>query len=108
MKYPKFLTKNAKIGVVALSAGVGDYIEDYKKSLANLEARDFGIVETASVRNSGDVSNTKEIRAAELDKLVTDADVDFIMCASGGDFLIEILPYGQVENQWPSMRPSGY
>lgn len=98
MKYPKFLAQNDKIGVVALSAGVGDYIEDYKKSIVTIESKGFAIVETASVRNSGDVSNTAEIRANELNKLVTDEDVDFIMCASGGDFLIEILPYLNYKN----------
>lgn len=98
MKYPKFLAKNDKIGVVALSAGVGDYIEEYKKSLTTIENKGFVIVETANVRNKGEVSNTADIRAAELDKLVTDKDVDFIMCASGGDFLIEILPYVNYKN----------
>ncbi|MCI8460879.1 MAG: LD-carboxypeptidase [Bacilli bacterium] len=98
MKYPQFLNKNSKIGVVALSAGVGDYIEDYKKSLLNIESRGFEIIETASVRNSGEVSNTAEIRAKELDRLITDYDVELIMCATGGDFLIETLPYLNLEN----------
>lgn len=99
MKYPKFLTHNDKIGVVALSAGVGgDYIDGYKKSLVNIEKKGFKIIETASVRNSGDVSNTAEIRAKELDKLITDKEVNLIMCASGGDFLVEILPYVNYKN----------
>lgn len=98
MNYPKFLVNDSKIGVVALSAGVGSYIDDYKKSISNLEKNGFGIIETASVRNSGDVANTAPIRAKELDRLIIDTDVDFVMCATGGDFLIEILPFIDYKN----------
>lgn len=31
MKYPKFLDKESTLGVVALSAGVGDELDEYKK-----------------------------------------------------------------------------
>jgi len=98
MKYPKFLNNNGKIGVVALSAGVGDFIDEYKNSLINIEKKGFQIVETASVRNKGDISNTPEIRVNELNKLLNDNEIDFIMCATGGDFLIEILPFLDLKN----------
>ncbi len=98
MLYPKHLTNNSKIGVVALSAGVGFCLEDYKKSIKSLENKGFSIIETASVRSSEEVANTPEIRAQELDRLVTDDDVEMIVCATGGDFLIEILPYVKDEN----------
>jgi muramoyltetrapeptide carboxypeptidase LdcA involved in peptidoglycan recycling len=98
MKYPKVLTTNSRVGVTALSAGVGSHIEDYKKSLSSLEKSGFGIIETASVRNIGETSNTKEIRASEFDRLVKDNDVEMIMCATGGDYLIETLPYINFEN----------
>lgn len=93
MIYPKHLSDGSKIGVVALSAGVGNQLEDYKKSIKSLENHSFHIIETASVRSTLEASNTAEVRAKELDRLVTDPDVDMIMCATGGDFLIEILPY---------------
>ena len=93
MKYPKFHNKDSNLGIVALSSGVGEFLNEYQKSLNNLEKHSFKILETASVRNSGDVSNKEEIRAKELEELVKNKDVDFIMCATGGDFLIEILPY---------------
>lgn len=98
MKYPKTLNTNSKIGVVALSAGVGYKLEEYKKSILNLEKNGFQIIETASVRSTGEVSNTALIRATEFDKLITDEDVEMVMCATGGDFLIEILPYINYEN----------
>lgn len=98
MKYPNFLTLNSQIGVVALSSGVGKYLEEYKKSLYNIEKYGFKVVETASVRNESEPANTGEIRAKELDRLVTDPDIDFIMCATGGDFLLEILPFVNLSN----------
>lgn len=98
MKYPKFLNNDSKIGVVALSAGVGDYVDDYKKSLLNIKNKGFDIIETVSVRNSGDVSNEAEIRAKELDKLINDYEVELILCATGGEFLIETLPYLNLDN----------
>ena len=33
MQYPKFLDNESTIGVVALSAGVGDGLEEYERSL---------------------------------------------------------------------------
>lgn len=99
MKYPKFLNKSDKIGVVALSAGVGgDYLEGYKKSLVNIENKGFKVVETASIRNNSNPSNTPVIRAKELDSLIKDKEIYLIMCASGGDFLIEILPFVNYKN----------
>lgn len=98
MIYPKHLTHQSKIGVTAPSAGVGDHLEEYEKSIKSLKKEGFSIVETASVRNKGEISNTKEIRAEELNKLVIDENIDMIMCATGGDFLVEILPYVNFEN----------
>lgn len=97
MNYPKFLSNNSTIGVVALSAGVGDYLDEYKKSINNLEEY-FKVVETASVRNKGERPADGKTRAKELDKLVLDNDIDMVMCASGGDFLYEILPYVDLDN----------
>ncbi len=97
MKYPKFLSKNSTVGVVALSAGVGDNLEGYDKSINHLK-EEFNIVETSSVRNVGERPATGEVRAKELDELVNNEEVDLIMCASGGDFLYEILPYVNLDN----------
>ncbi len=97
MKYPKFLDKESTLGVVALSAGVGDELDEYKKSISNLENY-FKVVETASVRNQGARPADGVTRANELDKLVLDKDIDMVMCACGGDFLYEILPYVNLNN----------
>lgn len=99
MKYPKMLnSQNCKIGITAMSAGVGKYIEEYKKSISNLEKNGFNIIETGNVRNNCNPSSDAITRAKELDRLFLDDDVDMILNASGGDFLLEMLPYVNFEN----------
>ena len=97
MQYPKFLDNESTIGVVALSAGVGDGLEEYERSLFHFKEH-FNVIETKSVRNIGPRPADGKTRAKELDKLVLDKDVNLVMCASGGDFLYEILPYVNLDN----------
>lgn len=93
MKYPKFLTKTSTIGITAPSAGVGSYSEEFDLSLNNIKNYVQNIKETNNVRSTGDVSSSSKIRAKELQELYTDDKVDMIMCATGGDFLTDMLPY---------------
>ena len=93
MKYPTFLEAKGVIGITAMSAGVGKYSESFDLSIKNICNSGFSVVETNSVRVDGFVSNTGSIRASELDELVLNDDVDVIMCACGGDFALEMLPY---------------
>lgn len=92
MIYPNFLKKNDTIGIVALSAGVGDDLDSFNNSL-NVLRDNYKIKETASVRNNSLVSNTAKIRASELDELVCDKQVQAILSAAGGDGQMETLPY---------------
>ena len=98
MKYPKFLVNGSTIGVTALSAGVGKKIDEYKLSIRNIEENGFKIIETKSVRVNNFISNTGEERAKELDSLVTNKDVCLVMCAAGGDFALEMMPFVNEEN----------
>lgn len=93
MQYPRFLEKNDTIGITAPSAGVGDNILAFEKSLETLRKYGYQIKETASVRNKGIVSTTGEKRSKELDELITDQNIKMIICASGGDFLVDMLPF---------------
>ena len=93
MKYPNHIADKSKIGVTAMSAGTGKYIDRYKKSISNIEKNGFEIIETANVRINKNPSSSGEERANELDRLITDKDVELIFNATGGDFLIEMLPY---------------
>ena len=92
MLYPRFLEKNDIIGITAPSQGVGDHLASFKKSIKTLEEYGYKIKETASVRNKCMVSTTGEKRSQELDEVITDKNVKMIICASGGDFLLEMLP----------------
>ncbi len=93
MNHPKFLENNATIGITAPSAGVGYKIPEFEKSLQTLKNYGYNIIETKSVRNKGITSTTPQERAQELDELVTNNNVDMIVSATGGDFLLEMLPY---------------
>ena len=92
MKIPGFLKENGTIGISALSAGVGHKLESFDRSLKRL-GQYFRIIETADVRVNGVRSNTAEKRASEFNELVRNDEIDFIMIATGGDYLMETLPY---------------
>ncbi len=93
MKYPKFLKENSTIGITAPSSGVGWQLEDYEKSLNNLKKNNWNIVETSNVRVEGDVSSPAKQRGEEFMDLISDDNVDAVICATGGDFLTDMLPY---------------
>lgn len=93
MKYPKFLNIDSTIGITALSGGVGRDLDKFKLSINQIESNGFKTIETDSVRVDSYVSNTGCVRAKELEQLVENPDVDMIMCAAGGDFAVDMLPY---------------
>ena len=98
MKYPIFLQNGDTIGITALSAGVGEKIESFELSIDNLKKNGFNILETSNVRNESFVSSSAEKRVEELNELVLNKDVKMVLCAAGGDFLIEVLPKLNLEN----------
>ncbi|MQN00585.1 MAG: LD-carboxypeptidase [Lachnospiraceae bacterium] len=93
MVYPEFLQNGSTIGIAAPSAGVGDDIEGFEKSIGFLESEGFQIKESPSVRVNDQRSADAKTRGEELNSLFSDLKVDFVMCAAGGDFLDECLPY---------------
>ena len=93
MKYPAFLKKGSTIGISAPSAGVGRKIEDYDRSLQTLQDNGWHIYETAHVRVNDMRGGSAKERGEELTSLFLDDSIDFVMCAAGGDFLDECLPY---------------
>ncbi|MBR2991230.1 MAG: LD-carboxypeptidase [Solobacterium sp.] len=92
MQYPPFLKPNDTIGVSAPSAGVGRKLESFDHSLTVLK-RLWRIKETGSVRVNAVRSADAGTRAEEFCSLFPDPEVSAVMCAAGGDFLYEILPY---------------
>ncbi len=96
MIYPKFIKPGDTIGVTATSEGNGDKLHIRKLESANLQIRKIGykIVETPDVRKNFKArSATKEERAKEFMELVTDKNINAIITARGGEFLLEILPF---------------
>lgn len=97
MRYPKFLDNNSVVGICAPSMGVGRKIENYEKSLRNIE-KHFKVIESASVRNDGLASNSAKVRGEEFNNLISDKDIDMIWCATGGEILVDMLPYIDIDN----------
>lgn len=93
MIYPKFLEKESTIGITAPSAGVGEKLESFDKSLEQLKKHFNNIIETNNVRNKGIVSSDEITRAKELMELATNKKIELVLLATGGDFMMEILPY---------------
>ena len=98
MLYPKFIKEKDTIGICAPSAGVGHKLDDFRKSNRVLKSYGYRIRETASVRVNNVRSASAKKRAAELDELVTDRKIDCILCAAGGDFMLEMMPYVNFEH----------
>ncbi|MBQ9279586.1 MAG: LD-carboxypeptidase [Clostridia bacterium] len=96
MIYPKFLKTGDTIGICAPSHGI---VKDEKriyfgKSLENIQKEGYLVKETASVRtDNGLASNTPEIRGKEFNELIADDETDFIWCAAGGDFMVQMLDF---------------
>lgn len=98
MQYPKFLDNNSTIGIVAMSSGVGNRIDDYEKSISTFTDIGYKIDETDSVRNIGIASNTGEVRGNEFNSLINDNNIDMIINAAGGDWCLESIPYIDFNN----------
>ena len=97
MKIPSFVRKGETLGVFAPSAGVGRKLDDFNKSLKQLNAYGYKTKLGALVEVNDMRSGTGKQRAEELLMLQNDTEVKALFCAAGGDFLIEMLPYVDFE-----------
>jgi muramoyltetrapeptide carboxypeptidase LdcA involved in peptidoglycan recycling len=93
MIYPEFIKPGQVLGICAPSAGVGGKSDFFDLSLEVLGASGYEIYETDSVRNFECPSAPAWIRGEEFNSLYADDDIAAVMCASGGDYNIEMLPY---------------
>lgn len=96
MIYPKFLKNGDTIGVPAPSDGAYDelHINKQKNAKSKMEQMGYKIVQSKNIYNStkGRSANAQQ-RAEELNSMFEDKNINFIICAAGGEFLVECLPY---------------
>ena len=101
MKYPNFIQEFNTIGVCAPSMGLSHPIKQNKLNCAIKHFSEYNIkiIETKHVRcgNLGRSCDAKT-RAKEFMELINNKVVNGIIMATGGDFLIEILPYLNYED----------
>ena len=97
MLYPEFIKQKQTIGICAPSAGVGHKLDRFLVSKKVLASKGYKIKETASVRRNNVRSTSGKKRAKELNELVVDKKIKFILCAAGGDFMLEMMPYVDFE-----------
>lgn len=100
MIYPPFLKPNDLIGVPAPSAAIRDEAE-FDLSLQNIRAAGYRVIETAGVRGYGEFGAPAAQRADEFNTLLHNRDVRMIWCATGGDFLAEMLPMTDLDIRDP-------
>ena len=96
MIYPKFLIKGDTIGVPAPSSGAYDelHCNKYRNSKKRLEKMGYKVVLSNNIFKSEMARSAPEKeRAKELNQMFENKNIDYIMCAAGGEFLVEILPY---------------
>ena len=93
MIYPEFPKEGDYIGICAPSAGVGGKLDSFDMSLEVLAGAGFQTAESESVRSEDCPSASAPARGAEFNDLFADPDIAAVLCASGGDFCVEMLPY---------------
>ena len=100
MIYPKFVNNNSTLGITSLSSGARDKYKKnkYKNAKKTLENLGYKLIISDNINKSirGRCADEK-VRAEELNNMFKNNNIDLILNASGGDFLIEILPYVNFE-----------
>lgn len=97
MIFPTYLKDHDIVGVTACSAGVLGKIKKYEQTVTHFQNHQLNVVETDNVRTSGIVSSDAKTRWEELKSLYLDDRVSFIQIVAGGDFLIEMLPFVELD-----------
>ena len=95
MLYPKFIKNGDTIGVPAPSDGAycEEYVNRYKNAKINLEKRKYKVQLSKNIFHSEKGRSSDAITRAEEINNMFKNNIDAIICAAGGEFLVEILPY---------------
>lgn len=96
MIYPEFIKKGSKIGVPAPSSGAYNELKIKRFENAQKKLKEFGYeLEVSKNINKSENCRSADAltRANEVNKMFQDKDIKALICAAGGEFLVEILPY---------------
>lgn len=100
MIFPKRIQKGDCIGVTACSAGKTSPVDlaRLENAVRQMEQRGYRVLETPDTRkNEKGRSAPAQVRAEELHSLVRNPEVSWVVQASGGDYLAEMLSYTDFE-----------
>ena len=100
MQYPEKLQKGYRIGVTATSAGFNEEpdIKRLENGIRHFNELGYPVIETDNVRsNLKGRSSDGQTRAKQLMALWSDPEVRAIFAVSGGEYLVEMLPYMDYE-----------
>lgn len=96
MIYPKYLKPGMTIGVTACSDGKSSELDAIRLDHAakQFELLGYQVIETKNVRTSEKGrSSSASTRQQEFMQLVRNDQINAIVLACGGDFLMEVLPF---------------
>ena len=96
MIYPEFIKKGDTIGVSAPSNGITSDVKvrELNMAIKKLNEKGYQILEAPHVRTNEDyASSDAKTRAKELESLYKNQEVQAIICATGGEFLLEMLSF---------------
>lgn len=95
MIYPKFIKSGDTIGVPAPSDGAycEEYVARYKNAKLNLEKRGYKVQLSNNIFHSEKGRSSDAISRAEEMNEMFENNTNAIICAAGGEFLVETLPY---------------
>lgn len=100
MIYPSFLKPGMKIGVPAPSDAAYDesHKNRYENALKKFENLGFKVELSKNILHSEKSrSADAKTRGEEINEMFSREDIDYILCAAGGEFLVECLPFVDFE-----------
>ena len=101
MIYPKFLKNNSCIGIVVPSDGADGEADTnrFKNAIKRFNDMGYKLVVSSNLFKSDRGRSASAIdRANEINDMFNNKEIDMIICACGGDFMVEILPYINFNN----------
>ncbi|MBE5957639.1 MAG: LD-carboxypeptidase [Lachnospiraceae bacterium] len=97
MVFPEYIKKGDTIGVTAPSNGIVDElkVKRFHNAVSNLKKVGYDVLFTDNVftADKRGCSSAGDVRAKEFGNLIKDENVGAIVCAAGGDYLMEMLDY---------------